>query len=299
MAKEPLSEDEEPVVEAVPPSDFQEQEQAISDDELIEQLRTQLKEYRIWAFLENKMNLNAAYLFPLSLISLCFLILLTHGLLTLCEIVAFLYPAYKSAKMLKSDDPEQHVFWLSYWIVYGVLDVFMGVTDRVIFWVPHYEFIKVLIWFWCFLPMTQGSKILYNQLIHPSLSYYQEHIDQGLDKAQEHALQAGTEIRSVTSTVLANSISTVAMNVANGTFANQLEPAQSEAKAQAQGEMPSAPAPPAPTVPQVSAELTAEAFANAAAMAQDDPKTIWSSLGTLSTLLDAVAQMNKGHEKKD
>lgn len=46
---------------------------------------------------------------------------------------------------------------LTYWVVFGVFDVFDGALDYLLYWLPYYELLKLIFLVWCFLPGTKVS----------------------------------------------------------------------------------------------------------------------------------------------
>jgi hypothetical protein len=47
---------------------------------------------------------------------------------------------------------------LTYWVVFGVFDVFDGALDYLLYWLPYYELLKLIFLVWCFLPGTKVSR---------------------------------------------------------------------------------------------------------------------------------------------
>ena len=49
-------------------------------------------------------------------------------------VVGFVYPAYASFKALESKTPESSAQWLTYWIIFGIFNVFEFFADAAISW---------------------------------------------------------------------------------------------------------------------------------------------------------------------
>ncbi|KAI3639938.1 hypothetical protein MIR68_002017 [Amoeboaphelidium protococcarum] len=104
-----------------------------------------------------------------------------------CNIIAFLYPAYASYKALRSRDLKQMVPWLMYWIVIAIFSTIELITDIFVFWLPFYYSIKLIFILWLILPFTKGHIYLYRFYIHPTLKKHEPHIDRALQDVQTKA----------------------------------------------------------------------------------------------------------------
>ena len=68
--------------------------------------------------------------------------------------------------------------WMTYWIVLASLTVVESVVDIVLgFWLPLYYSLKIGFLVWLLSPLTEGSSLLYKEVLHPILSQKEEKID--------------------------------------------------------------------------------------------------------------------------
>jgi receptor expression-enhancing protein 5/6 len=72
----------------------------------------------------------------------------------LSNLVGFVYPAYASFKAIESPSKEDDVQWLTYWVVFGFMNVIEFYSDILLFWLPFYYFFKAAIILWLVLPQT-------------------------------------------------------------------------------------------------------------------------------------------------
>ena len=92
-------------------------------------------------------------------------ILLVLGILLryirISTLVGLIYPVWSSLKAIKSKQTDQDTFtfWLSYWVIYGILAVFESTTN-LLFWIPFYELIKIFFYLYLFLPQYKGALML-------------------------------------------------------------------------------------------------------------------------------------------
>merc|ERR1719499_1002214 len=69
---------------------------------------------------------------------------LFSGMRAITNIVAFVYPAYASMKAIRSDDKKDDTKWLTYWVLYGFVSFVESITDIFLYWIPMYEFVKMV-----------------------------------------------------------------------------------------------------------------------------------------------------------
>jgi len=144
----------------------------------------------------DKVGIRPAYL-VVGFVAFVFLfVLFGVGANPLCNLVGFVYPMYASFKALKTGDKDDDTTWLTYWVVYGFFTVAESLTDFLALWIPFYYLIKISFLIWCMHPITQGSKKIYDFLIEPLLSKYEEHIDNAFGVGNGQKKGTGKHIES-------------------------------------------------------------------------------------------------------
>lgn len=61
----------------------------------------------------------------------------------LCNIIGFLYPAYRSMKALESPNKDDDTKWLTYWVVFALFSIIEYFSDILLHWFPFYWLFKV------------------------------------------------------------------------------------------------------------------------------------------------------------
>ncbi|KAJ3187815.1 receptor accessory protein 4 [Gaertneriomyces sp. JEL0708] len=105
------------------------------------------------------------------------------------NVAGYMYPAYLSYKAVKARDEDALDRWLTHWIVMSFFTIAEIPGDMLLFWLPLYYELKLLIVLWLVLPYTQGSTILYHQLLQPTLAKHEPEIDAAIWNAQQAARQ--------------------------------------------------------------------------------------------------------------
>jgi len=101
----------------------------------------------------------------------------------LCNVVCFLYPAYKSFKAVESPQGDDDTQWLTYWIVYSTFNILEYFTDLILFWIPFYSLLKCLFLVWCMWPISNnGATLVYQKILRPFLLKNESKIDERLNK---------------------------------------------------------------------------------------------------------------------
>lgn len=85
-----------------------------------------------------------------------------------CNIIGFLYPAYKSLVALESSNKDDDSKWLTYWVVFAAFSVVEFFSDILLSWFPLYWLAKVVFLLWCSADIpTNGSSIIYQRFLRP------------------------------------------------------------------------------------------------------------------------------------
>ncbi|KAG2181960.1 hypothetical protein INT43_006885 [Umbelopsis isabellina] len=146
-----------------------------------------------------------------------------------------LYPAYISYKAIKSSTNLQQLApLLMYWIVTATFLVAEYVCDILLFWFPFYNDIKALLVIWFILPQTQGSVIIYQQVIQPFLTQHESRIDRALLDVQKQARRTGLEYGKRGVAILNNLLGELVNKLRAMILGQEAPPATSAATAQPQ-----------------------------------------------------------------
>ena len=85
-------------------------------------------------------------------------------------VVGFIYPAYSSLKAVMSDEREDALKWLRYWVVLAVFSLAETIADPLFDFLPGYLLGKCAFLVWCMLPSkNSGANLLFTQ-VPPQLS---------------------------------------------------------------------------------------------------------------------------------
>ncbi|KAI8928121.1 TB2/DP1, HVA22 family-domain-containing protein [Entophlyctis helioformis] len=112
----------------------------------------------------------------------------------LTNLLGFLYPAYASFKALESANKEDDVQWLTYWTVYGFINMIEFFSDILLYWLPLYYTMKAVFILWLALPLFRGAEVLYKQVFRPILIAQSSKIDNVSDKIKNKINETASEI---------------------------------------------------------------------------------------------------------
>jgi len=110
------------------------------------------------------------------------------GAQLLANFIGFAYPAYCSIAALESKVKNDDIQWLTYWVVFSAFHVVEYFADFIAGWVPFYWLSKVIFLVWCMAPLeSNGSKIIYTNVILPLFRKHHGTIDSAISKAGDKA----------------------------------------------------------------------------------------------------------------
>ena len=80
--------------------------------------------------------------------------------------VGFIYPAYKSIQAIMSEEQEDDMTWLRYWVVLAVVSLIEIIADPLFDFLPGYLLGKCAFLVWCMLPTeNSGANLIFTQVM--------------------------------------------------------------------------------------------------------------------------------------
>uniref|UniRef100_A0A1D1YNJ5 HVA22-like protein n=1 Tax=Anthurium amnicola TaxID=1678845 RepID=A0A1D1YNJ5_9ARAE len=146
--------------------------------------------------LEQQLNVPKTYLAAGVVGLVCFLIFFNVWGQLLSNLIGWLYPAYASFKAIESEGKADDTQWLTYWTVFGFINIVEFFSDTILHWVPFYYFCKTIFFLWLFLPPFKGAQILYAKFLRPVLLSYQGDVDSTLNKLKSKVNDATKDVVS-------------------------------------------------------------------------------------------------------
>jgi len=96
-----------------------------------------------------------------------FIVLATHAVL--------LANGYQTFKAIESEDKEDDIQWLTFWLLYSIVSFIEVFADFLLSWIPFYPEIKI--GFIIFLGFFKGARTLYRNVVRPLLIQQEGNID--------------------------------------------------------------------------------------------------------------------------
>jgi len=112
---------------------------------------------------------------------------------SVCSLVGFCYPAFKSFEALETKIKGDDTQWLVYWVIYAFFSIIEVFADFLLYWIPFYYAFKMAFLLWAFLPQTRGAKYLYDCFLKDLLKKNESRIDQAMADAKKKAGAIATE----------------------------------------------------------------------------------------------------------
>ncbi|KAK9727355.1 ER membrane protein DP1/Yop1 [Basidiobolus ranarum] len=141
------------------------------------QLEKELNKYPIFQQLEQKTGVPKTYAVGAcgGLFVLFIFFNIAGSLLT--NLVGWVYPAYASFKAIESHTKEDDTQWLTYWTVYGFVNVLEYFSDALLYWIPFYYLFKLGALLWLLLPQFKGAEYVYKSFLRPLLLQHESRLD--------------------------------------------------------------------------------------------------------------------------
>lgn len=137
----------------------------------IQQLDQNLGQFKLFQNLESKTNVPKSYWTKSSVLIYLLLTFLNVGGMgqILSNFVGFIIPTVNSIKALKTrNDQSDDQFWLTYWIIFGFLNIVEFWSSTILYLVPFYWVLKVLFLLFISVPSTGGCQWVYLRIIEPA-----------------------------------------------------------------------------------------------------------------------------------
>ena len=121
------------------------------------------------------------------------LIFIGIGAGVLCNLIGFLYPAFKSFQALENRSSNEISQWLIYWVIFSVFSIIEVFINVVLYWIPYYYSFKFAFLMWAMVPQTRGAKFLYDNFLKDFLKKNDSKIDAALNDAKTSAGKVAAE----------------------------------------------------------------------------------------------------------
>ena len=109
--------------------------------------------------------------------------------------ITVLYPAVHSIRAIESPEEDDDKVWLTYWLVFGVLNVLETFFGFIFWFIPYWGWLRLVLFVWLLMPQTRGSATVYAVVVKPLLAANKQLIEDWVNKAKEAAEEAAREAR--------------------------------------------------------------------------------------------------------
>ena len=93
-------------------------------------------------------------------------------------LVGFVYPSYQSLQAVLSEDQEDDLTWLRYWVVLAAVHLVEMVVDPLVDFFPGYLLAKCGFLVWCMAPVqNNGANLIFSQVIFPLFKKHHSKLD--------------------------------------------------------------------------------------------------------------------------
>lgn len=161
--------------------------------EQLKRIRTKLDQVPILQQAEEATKVPKEYLVLAGGLIFFLIIFFGIGAGSLCSIVGFVYPAFKSFESIENRTKGDQTQWLIYWVVYAFFSIIEVFVEILLYWIPFYYAFKMAFLLWAMLPQTKGAKYLYDSFLKDFLKKNESKIDAALSQATQTASSMASE----------------------------------------------------------------------------------------------------------
>ncbi|PKA47456.1 Protein HVA22 [Apostasia shenzhenica] len=86
--------------------------------------------------------------------------------------IMLLYPLYASIQAIESPSKLDDEQWLAYWILYSFLTLMEMLAEPVLYWIPIWYQIKLVVVAWLVLPQFRGASFIYERFVREQLKKF-------------------------------------------------------------------------------------------------------------------------------
>eukprot|EP00590_Aulacoseira_subarctica_P006610 CAMPEP_0172436638 /NCGR_PEP_ID=MMETSP1064-20121228/71826_1 /TAXON_ID=202472 /ORGANISM="Aulacoseira subarctica , Strain CCAP 1002/5" /LENGTH=205 /DNA_ID=CAMNT_0013185055 /DNA_START=451 /DNA_END=1068 /DNA_ORIENTATION=- len=179
----------------------------------LKQLRVKCNSFPALQKVEDTLKVPKEYVVLVAGALLLILVFFGMGAGSLCNVVGFVYPAFKSFQAIESKVRGDDTQWLIYWVVYAFFSIIEVFVDFLLYWIPFYYAFKLAFLLWAMLPQTRGAKFLYDSFLRDFLKKNESKIDAALNDAKRSAATVASEVAGAAAEISSAGLS------ASGAFA--------------------------------------------------------------------------------
>ena len=134
-----------------------------------------------------KVGVNPGLLLAAVGIVLILILMVVLGWTILITFITVLYPTVHSIRAIESSGKSDDKVWLTYWMVFGLINVSETFFGFVFACIPYWDWLRAVVFIWLLLPQFNGSKVIYDTVIRKLLDENKDLIQGWISKVSSAA----------------------------------------------------------------------------------------------------------------
>ena len=154
------------------------------------------------ADLARKAKVNAGMILGGILFTAAILLLLLKGFAIVVTCYTVIYPGLLSIRAINSKGKGDDKTWLTYWLIFGLLNVAETFLAFIFYFVPYWSWIRIGLFIW--LLQFNGSRTLYDTVLRDLLNQHNDLIKDFISRTQSGVSEVAKDAAKEASSAMAD-----------------------------------------------------------------------------------------------
>ena len=121
---------------------------------------------------------------------ICFFLVIFQGWNIMVAIAISVYPGICSIRAIETKEGDDDKKWLTYWMVFGLIQFVETFLGFIVYMIPYYEWIRLCLFGYLLIPQLNATETIYSRIIRPFMDKHKDTIKLYVDKFKAEATKS-------------------------------------------------------------------------------------------------------------